>query len=223
MIEETEIKEAFLEMQEYLVSLYPVPTKEDEKRSLRFRIKMHGLIEKHEHPIRHNIKKVLTVIMAFFVLSTGIILGFNEKARAEIFSWFREQVTGNEYHYKNRVGEQTDISQFTLEGIVPEGYQLIDKKDGNNKLVEIYKTEDGKLLLFTVLGVSEESDLYVITDNDIQSESVYVEGVRADLYISDHPDESSTITWQSDNGLLFSIQGILDKEKLLEMVTEMEK
>lgn len=51
MLKEMVLKEALLEMQEYLVMQYPEPTEEDNKLPFKFRKKMKRLLKRCEHPI----------------------------------------------------------------------------------------------------------------------------------------------------------------------------
>jgi hypothetical protein len=53
-------------------------------------------------------------------------------------------------------------------------------------------------------------------------ETVYVNGNKADLYLSENPYESNVIVWEGSNGVLFSLGGILDKEQLISMAEKIE-
>ena len=91
MMDEMIMKNALLEMQEYLVSQFPEPTEEDEKIPFRLRHRIKKLIEKHDHPIWYSFKKIVAVAVLALVLFVSAFLGFNENARADVWEWIKER------------------------------------------------------------------------------------------------------------------------------------
>lgn len=150
------------------------------------------------------------------------MLSFSEEARANVIRWFMERFTENEYRYQNEMGLKVDVSVFTLEGKVIEGYQLINRIEGEDTVDEVYVGENGEMLFFTAMSSEHEGDMYVVSDKNEEPLTVYVRGRKMDLYLSGNQEESNVIVWQGSDGVLFSIQGIIEKEQLIEMAGRIE-
>jgi len=92
MMDEMVLRNALLEMQEYLVSQLPEPDTEDEKLPLGFRRRVKRLIEKHDQPIWYYLKNSVAAMILVFALLGGALLGINERVRADVWEWIRERL-----------------------------------------------------------------------------------------------------------------------------------
>jgi hypothetical protein len=222
MIGEERLRNALLEMQEYQVSLYPTPTEKDSEIPLGFRIKMNRLIERHDHPVWYQIKEVAVIVILLMGISAGLILGFNEKVRAEVFGWIMERFSDNEFQYQNHAhGGDISISDYSLVGNTPSGYKLLKQHGDENKRTEIFVNESGERLSFVVISPKYDGTVHVFSDEDRVGDPVYIDDLRADVYISTESGEANIITWQHENGIRFIIQGFLDKEQLIDLAAQM--
>lgn len=223
MIDEERLRNALLEMQEYQVSLYPAPTKEDSRLPLGFRIKMDRLIERHDHPVWYKIKEVAVMVILLIGVSAGLVLGFNEKVRAEVWGWIMDRFSDNEFQYQNHErGEEIDFSDYTLDGITPPGYNMQKHRVDENKKIEIYVNDIGERLSLTVISPKYEGTVHIFSDEDSVSDPIYIDDLQADVYISTESGEANVITWQNKTGIRFIIQGFLNKEQLIDLANKME-
>lgn len=216
-----QLRGALMEAQDYMLSQLP-KTEWHHEFSPKFLKKMKKLIAIEMHPIRNFLCRAAALLLAVMGISGVLVLGFSEEVRADIIRWFSEHLTDREYKYWSNMGEDVDVSQYTLEGNVPDGYQFLDRIEDEDQVDEIYINEDGAMLHFSVMSPATEAELHVVTDKILQRDIINLKGGLADLYLSENPGESNVIVWQGTNGVLFSIQGILEKEQLVEMAENLD-
>ncbi|MBR4607956.1 MAG: DUF4367 domain-containing protein [Lachnospiraceae bacterium] len=218
---DAQLKSALIEVRDYMLD--QLPTEEwNYEFSPKFQRKMKQIIELEKHPIWYYVRRVAAALLITLGISGGLVLSFSEEARANVIRWFMERFTENEYRYQNEMGLKVDVSVFTLEGKVIEGYQLINRIEGEDTVDEVYVGENGEMLFFTAMSSEHEGDMYVVSDKNEEPLTVYVRGRKMDLYLSGNQEESNVIVWQGSDGVLFSIQGIIEKEQLIEMAGRIE-
>lgn len=218
-----QLRDALMEAQDYMLN--QLPTMEWHYQfSPKFHKKMKKLIEMEKHPIWYYVRWVAPVLLILFGIFGGLALGARQEVRAGVVGWFVEHFTDNKYRYQNNMDAGTgfDVSQYTLEGNAPEGYQLLDRMEDENQVTEVYVGANGEMLFFSAMNSSCEEELYVSSDQNMRLETVYLGGMEAELYATDNPGDSSTIIWQGTNGVLFSIKGILEREQLIHMAEKIE-
>lgn len=216
-----QLKGALIEVRDYMLNQLPGEEWVYEFSS-RFYGKLNRMIELERHPIWYYARRIVAAILLALGISGGLLLGFDEKVRADVARWIAEHFAKNEYRYQNEMGNEVDVSQYTLEGLVMEGYQLIQRKEKEETVIEAYRGESGDLLIFTVMSSSKNEEFGVSSDENAKREMIQINGKNADLYMSENVGESSIITWQGDKGVLFAIQGIMDKERLIEFAEEVD-
>lgn len=218
---DAQLKSALIEVRDYMLD--QLPTEEwNYEFSPKFQRKMKQIIELEKHPIWYYVRRVAAALLITLGISGGLVLSFSEEARANVIRWFMERFTENGYRYQNEMGLKVDVSVFTLEGKVMEGYQLINRIEGEDTVDEVYVGENGEMLFFTAMSSEHEGDMYVVSDKNEEPLTVYVRGRKMDLYLSGNQEESNVIVWQGSDGVLFSIQGIIEKEQLIEMAGRIE-
>ncbi len=218
---DAQLKSALIEVRDYMLD--QLPTEEwNYEFSPKFQRKMKQIIELEKHPIWYYVRRVAAALLITLGISGGLVLSFSEEARANVIRWIMERFAENEYRYQNEMGVKVDVSVFTLEGKVIEGYQLINRIEGEDTVDEVYVGENGEMLFFTAMSSEHEGDMYVVSDKNEEPLTVYVRGRKMDLYLSGNQEESNVIVWQGSDGVLFSIQGIIEKEQLIEMAEKIE-
>jgi hypothetical protein len=218
---DAQLKSALIEVRDYMLD--QLPTEEwNYEFSPKFQRKMKQIIELEKHPIWYYVRRVAAALLITLGISGGLVLSFSEEARANVIRWIMERFAENEYRYQNEMGVKVDVSVFTLEGKVIEGYQLINRIEGEDTVDEVYVGENGEMLFFTAMSSEHEGDMYVVSDKNEEPLTVYVRGRKMDLYLSGNQEESNVIVWQGSDGVLFSIQGIIEKEQLIEMAGRIE-
>ena len=160
--------------------------------------------------------------MILIVVFAGIIFGASENARAGILGWIRERIADNRFHYQNNPTDAIDISLYTLEGKVPEGYLLVRKEGDEFFRIEYYKHETKGFIHLSIFSPAYDGDLYIGSDEDKVDDPVFVDKIKADLYISKEPGENNVITWQNKNGVRFLILAPVDGDLLIELAERIE-
>ena len=216
-----QLQSALIEVMEYMLEQLP----QDEwnyEFSPRFHKKLKQMIMMEKHPIWYYVRRIVAALLLALGISGGLLLGFDEKVRADFVRWIVEHFTENEYKYQNEMGNELDVSKYTWEGLVMEGYQLYQRNEKEEVVIEVYLGEGGNLLVFVVMNSTKNEELILLTDENAKKEITQINGKNADLYVSEHDGESSIITWQGNKGELFSIQGIMDKEMLIELAEKVD-
>ncbi len=217
-----QLKNALLEAQEYMLNQLP-KIEEHHEFSPGIQRRMKRLIRLERYAVWYRIIKAAVAVMAISIILSGMILAFNDEARAYVVKWFENHFAENGYMYQGGIESNMDISIYTLDGIISQEYQRINRQDSNDSLVEAYADENGRMTIFTVMLSSEEEVFNIVADESINCETVSVNGKQATYYSSDSTDESNAITWQGNNGELLSIRAIMDKESLIKMAEAVDK
>lgn len=218
---EEQLRSALIEAQDFILSQLP-KTEWDYEFTPKFHRKMKRLIELEMHPIRYYLIRAVAVLLAIICLSGGMLLGFSEEARAKVIWWINEFISENEYRYQSNKDMVIDVSGYTFESVISDGYTRLERIEMENSVDEIYVGKNGEMLTFSAIGSSQE-ELYVLSDESGQTERIDLEGTEMDLYISEKQGESNMIVWEGKNGVLFSIQGKINKEQLIEIARMMRK
>ena len=216
-----QLKSALVEVRDYMLRQFPSEDA-DHEFSARFHKKMKQLIELEKHPIMFYVKRVVAAVLIVVGITGGMLFGFSKEVRADVVRWFMDHFTENGYRYQNDKETKVDFSQYTLEGMVPEEYQLMKRDEDKYALKEVYRGADGNMLVFVVMSSSHEEEFNVSFSINTESEVVYVRRNRAQLYVSENSNEASTIIWQGPNGALFGIMGIMDKDQLIKLAEEIK-
>ena len=112
---------------------------------------------------------------------------------------------------------------YTLVGFIPEGYHRIDRIETEYRVSETYVGERGQVLIFTALSSDYVGDTSVFPDEGKKKEYAWMGKIKADLYLSADGDELNAIVWREADGRLFSIQGFLTKDQLVDMAVRMRE
>lgn len=222
MMDEKILREALIEVQECLVKNISEPTKEDYEFSGAFRRKMKNMIAKQKSPTWYYIRKIAIIIILVMGLAGGVILGFDEKVRANLIRWIYERVDDSTYRYTNQPGEILDISSYSLESYIPEGYHLLDRSIHEKIIKEKYANEMGDEILFMVMSPGYGGKLYVRSDNEQDDKPQHIAELNADLYIANGENETNVLVWHDETDTLFVIQGNIKGDELIALAEQMQ-
>ena len=156
-------------------------------------------------------------------LTGGLILGFNEEARAQVMRWIAERFADNGYRYQKGVNQKVEINDYSLVRAIPKEYHLIERDEQDNIISEIYVNSSENLLFFTVMNSEYEGELVITSSQNILKEEAYIGKEKADLYLSENTDEPNVIVWQGADGKLFTIQGYLTRDELIDLAEKVNK
>ena len=221
MIDEEKFLRDLNEAQEYLVGQYP-DTIADEKLPLKFQRKMNKIIERHDHKVLYFVKKVVAIAFLLLGISGGIVMGFNEKVRADVLGWIRERFSSNVFSYYNQSKRKVDISRFSVKEYVPEDYEFKGKSEREGRFSETYSNDEGYMIVFSVISPDYDGDIYVYSDEKSDENLIHIEQFSADLYISDDEQDANTIVWKNDQGVCFIISAHLNSQQLVELAEKID-
>lgn len=218
MIEEVTLKKALLSVVEYRVSQFPEPSEEDFRIAKRLRPGIKRMIEKMESPFTYYAKRIAILFALLLGIMGAVLFGFNDSARAEVIRWFQERFGSNVYRYQKQIGEDLDLTKYSLQGKVPEGYQFFDRIVDEDDINEIYVNANDDFLSFTVMSPAYDGEVYLVSEKE--KLSVHVGRFQADVYLSNDANEGNEIVWQDETGALFIIQGFLSEKELIDLAEQ---
>ena len=187
-----QLRSALIEAQDYMLNQFPTQEWHYEF-SARFHRKMKMLIEREKHPIWHYVRRVVAIVAVLVGITGALLFGINGKVRAEVIRWIMEFFAENEYRYQKDSEIDIDVTQCTLEENIIEGYHLIIRKEDKDSICEVYRNEGGKQLAFYAISSTKEKDFYLMFDKRTQRDDVYVNGIRADVYLPESADDNCVI------------------------------
>ena len=216
-----ELKNALIETQDFILRQLPSSDSYHEFPR-RVRRTVRKLIRKEMHPIWFEIQRVAAIIFIMLGITSVVILGFNEEARAGVLGWIRERVSSNTIQYENQSHGDKDIFEYSLKGILSDEYHIVQREEKGEKVSERYFNDVGEMVLFVVMSPDYDGSFQIFSTEENMDSPIYIEELSADLYISKIPNEANIITWQSNDGTRFIIQGIIEQEELIRIAKEIE-
>lgn len=230
MLTDAILKEATAEAERFLLSIVPEDS-EPHVFSKRFERKMQKLIRRANHPIRYQVMRTAAAVALAIVTLFGAVMAVSPEARAAVIGWVKSAFYeffeySNQNSQTNGASSNTDGDAVKYEyhlSVAPEGYwewRAVEKVDGN---IQLYLNNAGDVLQFSYSYGDIFSSKFVKAEN-YEQHSAFVNGHRADIYISLKENEASGIVWQDINGnVIFQISAIADKEVLIKIAETVTK
>lgn len=222
MMEEKLLRLALIETDECILSQLPSSEEYEHDFSRSFIRKLQKLIRREKYPLFYEIRKIAAAVLIFLTLSAGILMATNESVRAAVLHWLltiQQNSNGwDSYWYEGNSDLHRNVSDYTLEGFVPEGYKLIDRVDDEIFISEYYIHEDGiHFIFFDVSSPDYGISSGILFDEHTQPIPIIINGYNGLIFLSDLDRDSNSITWTDEDGVMFCIGGILTKEELLNL------
>lgn len=218
MISEERLRTAARAVSQALIDSLPEPEDCHHDFSPEFERKMKKLIRRSRHWGLYQGLKRAACFFLVLLLSSGAFLTVNAEAREIVFGWVSEKFEdAQRYFYPGETTSSVDIVRYRLD--VPDGYWLEDTLDEETLVNEIYLNEEGAYISFTYQYETETSsgEEYVI-DTDAEKKQVRVNGVTADLYLSNSEDANNTIIWTDpETGALIDVTAFMDEDDLIDL------
>ena len=150
------------------------------------------------------------------LLGFGILMVISTEARAAVWGWVSEFYAENMYKifFDGEAKEPVSV-KYEL-GWLPEGTEFVTKYDVSGGESYIY-TDETELLINFLYSSDPESVYYLIAEDAIK-ESVTVNGLPGEVFISPSEEETNTIVW-SDNAIpiMFTFTAEYDVETLIKV------
>lgn len=188
--------------------------------SEQFERKIRKLTKRANHPVLyHAVKRVASVLLAI-ILTGSVLLAIDVEVRAAFVGWVKE-VYGTFFVYRF-VGEEAEAEPVRYRlGYVPDGYIefYIDISSESN--VFIYTNDEGKLLKFNYVSAPDETD-WVLISTSLRKKHTEVNGIPAELLISDDPAVAGGILWMTADNTGFYISGYFSEDEMVKIAENVE-
>ena len=215
MMDELILSQALKEADCYILHQIPSKACYEHEFSNRFHREIRKLIRREKNPVLYRISRAVATILLLLTVAGGILLGTNEKVRASFSNWIMRIYSEGLFGYYSSSDQETDIAQYTMENIVPEEYEFVDRISNEGSVTEIYVNSTGEILSFSVVAPDGTSDFYIACDEDGADAPIMINELNAELYISKAEGESNAIVWTDEDGVLLSISGDFDDQELI--------
>ncbi|MBO4881195.1 MAG: DUF4367 domain-containing protein [Firmicutes bacterium] len=162
---------------------------------------------------RHALYRRVAAIAAAAIILFGTVMVTNVHAREAVVRWMR--LIFPDYVLYRFFGEpDDDISRYTI-GWIPDGLELVDYYESPTLRVFHYQSdEEGFTISFTSI---EDGVIIEIGDTEYLSQEVFVNGLKADLYI-DIYDQSKNLVWVTQNGSTeIDIEGTISTDLMFQI------
>lgn len=221
MVTNAMLRQAAQEAENALLQAVENQTYEPHAFSRLFQKKIGKLIRRAKHPIRYHAIRAAAAIFLLIVTSFGVVFAASPDVRADVINWVRS--TFLRYSQYSNSGSSSSIAYEYFFETIPDGYselQTIDAKDGQTFL---YINKESQILQFTYARGSRNDNFFVKTDLHTHIES-FVNGNKADIYITSSDKELSAIVWQdSETKTLLCISAKADMELLIALAESITK
>ena len=183
---------------------------------------MKKIIEKEKNPVWYYVRKVMVIAILLLAITGGMIFCISEKTRAWFMRWVTVRYTDTEFLYQNQSPKDGDVSHYSIQDVVPEGFTFLSRKEDDNVIREKFLSEDNLYLSFHAYSSAWDGDFYIYSDQDYLEDPIHDEELDADIYVAEDELRVSTIVWRGENGELFTIRGPLSKDELIELAKKVK-
>ena len=191
------------------------------KFSKNFERKMKKLSRKANHPFLYrSLQRIASIILA--IALGGIVwLSVDIDARASFFGWIREiYETYIVYRFEGSHDGNTDPEEYRPIW-VPTGYEEFYEDNSGNDFTIIYTNDIGQNLTFS-FNKDMTGSVWYVKNTMIATKQVYVNGIVADILLTDNIEDANVIVWVDSQNTAFYISGFLDEADLIRMAESVQ-
>ena len=194
----------------------PAPEECRHTFSPQFEHRMQKLTKRANHPLFYKSMKMAAGFALAFLIGFGSLFSLSAEVRAAVFGWFRSVYDSScEYEFE---GDPSGIgtAEYQLQW-VPEGYTLTSRETIAGNTDAWYENEAGKQILFSYTAATNDTGLYINTEEGIHH-TADLGGNLADIYLDKDLNGRHVIVWiDAKTDTLLFINGWLSEEELLRM------
>lgn len=222
MITDEMLAQAAAELADAINESLPNPSECTHQFSPRFEKKMKRLIRKSHHSIFYRTLRTVASIVLVILIGFGSTLAVSAEAREIVFGWVKQQYENfYEYFFEGDV-TPTEPAKYQP-GWMPEGCEFVTSYETTGGEVYIYTDEVDTLIQFSYTSNPNNESVYVDGVN-YNKEVVSVNGVPAEIYMSQAENETNSIIWNDETGvILFTASGNFNQETLIKIAENIEK
>ncbi len=222
MITDEMLAQAAAELADAINESLPSPSECTHQFSPRFEKNMKRLIRRANHPTVYRALRSVVSILLVIMIGFGSTLAVSAEAREIVFGWVKQQYENfYEYFFEGEV-EPTESAKYQP-GWMPEGCEFVTSYETAGGEVYIYTDAEETLIQFSYTSDPNNESVYV-DGVGYAKEVVAVNGFQAEIYISQAENETNSIIWNDESGvILFTASGNFDQETLIKIAENIEK
>lgn len=215
MISDERLREAARQAEEKLLASLPKPEECEATFSPEYKRKMKKLARRTDHPVIYWVQKAVACILLTILIGGVGILTFSTEARAAFVGWVRE-VYESWFVYKY-TGEDQEFPKDTEFQItwLPEGFIEVTHSTSENQICTFFQDENSNSIMFLYTRNMESANLY-IEESGVETQTVQIGHLYADLYLDQQPDGANALVW-NDRGVLFELYGNCSGDDLIKI------
>lgn len=219
LFSEDALRQAAASVRRALLDSLPAPSQCTHEFSPEFQRKCKRLISRERR--RGSARTIAKRAAMFFLAalaSVSVWLSVDAGAREAFFSWVRDVYTGA--HIYRFFGEPAaDTLPVYRLSWIPEGYEEEEVYHDGEIFAVFYLCGEDISHSFEFRYFFAQHDRYIgILTEETDHVSLDINGVEADLYQARDPDTMSClILMDEDAGIVFQIEGVLERSALLHM------
>lgn len=222
MITDEMMAQAAAELADAINDSLPEPSGCSHQFSARFEKKMKRLIRQTNHPTVYRALRSVACILLIIVITFGSTLAINAEAREVVFGWVKRQY-GKFYEYSFEGDVVPKESAKYQPGWMPAGCEFVTSYETAGGESYIYTDTEDTLIHFSYTTDPKSENVYVDGVN-YSKETAFVNGCVAEIYLSNVEDETNSIIWRDESGvILFRVSGNFDQETLIKIAENIEK
>lgn len=189
--------------------------------SPQFEKRIKRICRRVNHPFLYkSLQRVASIFLAILLGGT-IWLTVDVDARAEFFGWVKS-VYENYIVYRFEPEFHPNDSEIYLPTWLPTGYNEVSADYSGGTAMICYIGPDEQGLVFSYSIDSTNVDWFLDTSVSTVKQ-VYVNGISADLLISDGPEAVNTIVWMSDHNTVFYVSASLPEIDMMRIAESVQK
>lgn len=188
----------------------------------RFERKMQHLIRKANHPIFYRVLRGVASVILVIILGLGSFLAINVEAREAVFSWVKQQYQDFYIYFivggvkSTEENESTEAVRYQP-GWMPDGCVYVTTNAIAGGKSYVYTNDRHDFIQFSYTSGIDTTRLFANVV-EYEHESVLVNGLPGDIYISTNENETSQIVWlDADTHTMFWISGDFTSDELLKI------
>ena len=177
------------------------------------------LSHKQKKP-KKKFQRIASMFAAVLIGASSFVT-INSATRVAFVGWIKE-LTSDYLVYRYEEDPVPEAEPLVYRPTwIPEGYSELFVNEKTAKKVVAYSNEDGDMIRFSYIQNPGETDWFISTENTVK-ESAIVNGHKADLFTSTHPDTAGGILWSDENNCAFMLTGFLEVDDLIKMAESIQ-
>lgn len=215
MINDEMLKTAAAEANRSILDALPAAGEYTHTFSCSFEQKMSRLLRRERHPSVYRFLSRAACFAAAVMLAGATWLAVDVQARADFFSWIKENVGSYvAYRFVGDADKESDTVGYSLTWL-PEGFTLVKQMGDVKFSSQIYANAENQMISFMCSEGSDATGLFIGGDSEPVRE-VMVGETAADFYQATEADSANALVWLSENGeRIFCLSAPLPEETMV--------